>query len=137
MNNVIHARQHIDNDGIDQGRPDSMNHDLCPQFTADSDMSRTPGGIALQPLREIGLVGRRLILERRQRDAAWDVVDEMFEQAYVCSLLDVEMFAAQPLENDDEIARTIDLIEEARGSGPDDLPSVYGRPCVYRKFDSA
>jgi hypothetical protein len=100
-------------------------------------MMQTPGVIGFS-LRETGPVWRRLMLERRQRDAALDVAREMFEQAYVCALLDIESFVSQPLENDDEIARTIDLIEEARRSRADDphivraddLLVVYSRPTV-------
>jgi hypothetical protein len=134
MNNAIQMSVGANNDCLDRGEP---NHTLRYKFTADCESLRTPRVIGL-PLREIGPVGRRLMLERRQRDAALDVAREMFEQAYVCALLEIESFVSQPLENDDEIARTIDLIEEARRSRADDphvvraddLLIVYGRPTI-------
>jgi hypothetical protein len=134
MNNVIHASVNVESKRIE---PKTPSGDLSFRFAPDCAMLRTAELIGL-PLQEIGPVGRRLILERRQRDAALDVPRVMFEQAYVCALLDIESFVGQPLENDDEIGRTIDFIEEARRSRADDplmgragdLIAVYRPPTV-------
>lgn len=112
MNNVTHAPVNVESKRIERGAPSGG---LAFKFAPDCEMLRTPGLIGL-PLREIAPVGRRLMLERRRRDAALDVARKTYEQAYVCSFLDVESFVAQPLASDDEIGRTIDLIEEARKS---------------------
>jgi hypothetical protein len=134
MNNVIHASVNVESKRIE---PKTPSGDLRIGLAPDCAMLRTTGLVGLS-LREIGPVGRRLIFERRHRDAALDVPRVLFEQAYVCALLDIESFVGQPLENDDEIGRAIDFIEEARRFRADDplmgragdLLAVYRPPTV-------
>lgn len=134
MDNVIHPSVNVESKRIE---PEAPCRDLPLRPAEDCERLRTAGFIGL-PRRNIFPIGRRLIIERRQRDAVLDVAGEMFEQAYVCVLLDIESFVGQPLENDDEIGRAIDLIEEARRSRADDpllgragdLVAVYRPPTV-------
>ncbi len=131
MNDAIQATVHIDDQNSD--RADSSHSG----FPTDREMSRT-AAIAGLPARTIGPEFCRLIHERRQRNAAMDVAREIFEQAYVCAFLSIEVFTAQPLDNEDGMARCIDLIEEARRvradswqlDAQDDLSVAYARPTI-------
>jgi hypothetical protein len=101
MNNMLHTSINIESERID-----------LESRSGNSGFKSELGF----PLREFSPAGRRLLCERRQRNAALDVPRRTYEQAYVCSFLDVECFVAQPLENDIEIGGTIDFIEAARKS---------------------
>lgn len=111
------------------------NSALYPNVPADLDALPTPMLIGLPP-KEIGPIARRLIFEKRRRNAALETAREMFEQAYACAMLDLESALSQPFETDDQIARCIDFIEAVRkfrvdalqSTVADEFPLAYSRP---------
>jgi hypothetical protein len=79
---------------------------------------------------EYGPVGTQLIRDRQQREYEWDVVQFQFELAYVCAFLQVQLYAANLIENERDITLALDIIEDALKHNDLALLSIFPRPSV-------
>jgi hypothetical protein len=67
MNNLIHARQTDEGNGVDQGSPYTTNQSLNPGSAATAEQPQATSLTMLLSEREISPVGKRLMLVK-QRD---------------------------------------------------------------------
>ena len=71
---------------------------------------------------------RESVKKRRERDSIWLFVKELFQQAYICCLLDLEAIVGHYIERPVDVEAAIDFIEEARCFRPHGEGMPYDRP---------
>lgn len=71
---------------------------------------------------------KEFVEKRRERDSIWLFVKELFQQAYICCLLDLEAIVGHYIEQPVDVEAAIDFIEEARCFRPHGEGMPYDRP---------